>query len=92
MKPSCRWVLIALVACAQDADSATPEGEKAEGAFYIWAADEIDEVLGTDSERARLFGRHYYVKPAGNVDLSRRRCVPVQSRSTRPFRVLRCQS
>jgi uncharacterized protein YyaL (SSP411 family) len=63
-------------ACApdQDADSATPEGEKAEGAFYVWAADEIDEVLGTDSERARLFARHYSVEPGGNATLSPRRC------------------
>ena len=39
----------------------------------MWTADEIDEVLGTDSERARLFRRHYYVKPQGNADLSPRR-------------------
>ena len=59
----------------QDADSATPEGDKAEGAFYVWAADEVDEVLGTDSERARVFARYYYVKPGGNADLSPRRCA-----------------
>ncbi len=59
----------------QDADSATADGRKAEGAFYVWTADEVDEVLGTDSERARLFRRHYYVKPQGNADLSPRRCL-----------------
>lgn len=60
----------------QDADSATPEGEKAEGAFYVWAADEVDEVLGTDSERARVFARHYHVRPGGNATLSPRRRAP----------------
>ena len=66
----------------QDADSATAGGLKAEGAFYVWTADEVDEVLGTDSERSRLFRRHYYVKPQGNADLSPRRCrtVPVTTR------------
>lgn len=58
----------------QDADSLDKAGKKSEGAFYLWSADEVDEVLGTDSERGRAFKRHYYVKPAGNTDLSPRRC------------------
>ena len=41
--------------------------------FTYGRATRIDEVLGTDSERARLFKRHYHVKPAGNADLSPRR-------------------
>ncbi|BDA44314.1 Spermatogenesis-associated protein 20 [Coccomyxa sp. Obi] len=57
---------------AEDADSMDKAGKKAEGAFYMWSADEIDEVLGTDSERSRVFKQHYYVKPGGNTDLSPR--------------------
>lgn len=58
---------------AQDADSLDASGKKSEGAFYVWSADEIDEVLGTDSERGRVFKQHYYVKASGNTDLSPRR-------------------
>jgi len=57
----------------QDADSLGKAGEKSEGAFYVWTAQEIDEVLGADTERGRVFKRHYYVKADGNVDLSPRR-------------------
>jgi uncharacterized protein YyaL (SSP411 family) len=60
-------------ACAQDADSLDKAGKKAEGAYYVWTADEIDEVLGGDSERGHAFKRHYYVKTGGNIDLSSRR-------------------
>jgi uncharacterized protein YyaL (SSP411 family) len=45
-------------AATLDADS---EGE--EGRFYVWNADEIDEVLGQDSES---FKNTYGVHPAGN--------------------------
>ena len=48
-------------------------GKKAEGAFYVWTAEEIDEVLGADTEQGKAFKRHYYVKPNGNIDLSPRR-------------------
>ena len=58
---------------AQDADSLDKMGEKAEGAFYVWTAGEIEEVLGADTERGKAFKRHYYVKPNGNIDLSPRR-------------------
>jgi uncharacterized protein len=44
---------------SQDADS---EGE--EGRFYVWSADEIDEVLGP--EEGPLFRLHYDVAPGGN--------------------------
>ena len=58
---------------AQDADSLDKMGKKAEGAFYVWTAKEVDEVLGADTERGKAFKRHYYVKPSGNIDLSPRR-------------------
>ena len=48
-------------------------GRKSEGAYYVWTAEEVDEVLGADSERGRAFKRHYYVKANGNMDLSQRR-------------------
>ena len=41
-----------------DADS---EGE--EGRFYVWAADEIDRLLGADAE---AFRAAYGVRPEGN--------------------------
>ncbi|XP_051142129.1 uncharacterized protein LOC127259035 isoform X2 [Andrographis paniculata] len=54
---------------AEDADSAEFESApKKEGAFYIWASQEIDEILG---EHATLFKEHYYIKSSGNCDLSR---------------------
>ena len=59
--------------CLQDADSLNKLGKKTEGAFYLWSEEEVDEALG--SESAQLFKAHYYVKAAGNTDLSSRRCV-----------------
>jgi uncharacterized protein YyaL (SSP411 family) len=52
---------------AEDADSLPEPGatRKKEGAFYIWTAAEIGEVLGP--ERARDFGLVYGVEPEGNV-------------------------
>ncbi len=44
---------------ALDADS---EGE--EGKFYVWTADEIDTILGT--EMAEIFNYRYGVQPEGN--------------------------
>jgi uncharacterized protein YyaL (SSP411 family) len=53
---------------AEDADSARdpakPE-EKSEGAFYVWRADEIEKVLG--SESAAVFNFHFGVAADGNV-------------------------
>ena len=46
---------------ARDADS---EGE--EGLFYVWTADQIDELL--DPQTARLFRRCYDVTQAGNFE------------------------
>jgi len=69
---------------AEDADSPRPEaadggkeqgagsreahGEQAEGAFYVWKATELREVLGTD---AAFFLAHFGVLDAGNVEASR---------------------
>jgi uncharacterized protein YyaL (SSP411 family) len=51
---------------AEDADSTDPEtGEHAEGAFYVWTAEEIRAALGDD---AGLFIRHHGVMEDGNVD------------------------
>ncbi|PRW45152.1 spermatogenesis-associated 20 [Chlorella sorokiniana] len=56
---------------AEDADSLDPaSGKKKEGWFYVWTQQEIQDVLGPDD--AAIFSRHYYVKPAGNTDLSPR--------------------
>lgn len=64
----------------QDADSIDKAGKKTEGAYYVWTAQEVDEVLGTDTELGRAFKQHYYVKANGNVDLSPRRSdlLPLQ--------------
>ncbi len=48
-------------AASLDADS---EGE--EGKFYVWSADEIEDVLG--AEDAALFSRVYGVVPGGNFE------------------------
>ena len=53
---------------AEDADSvidpANPK-EKGEGAFYVWSAQELVEILG--EETAGIFGFHYGVEADGNV-------------------------
>ncbi|HWF11688.1 MAG TPA: thioredoxin domain-containing protein [Bryobacteraceae bacterium] len=54
---------------AEDADSAPdpahPE-KKSEGAFYIWSAKEVADLLG--EERSRIFAHRYGMEPNGNVD------------------------
>ena len=56
---------------AEDADSLVEKGklEQAEGAFYVWKAEEIDRALGP--ERATIFRFHFGVEPGGNVPPSR---------------------
>ncbi|HUG11312.1 MAG TPA: thioredoxin domain-containing protein [Opitutaceae bacterium] len=49
---------------AEDADSDTPDGGHAEGAFYVWTQDEIRAVCG---EHAPLVERHYGVSAGGNA-------------------------
>ncbi len=52
---------------AEDADSFLQHGnsEHAEGAFYVWTAKEIFEVL--EPEQAHVFCRHYGVEENGNA-------------------------
>jgi uncharacterized protein YyaL (SSP411 family) len=50
---------------AEDADSVLPNGEHAEGAFYVWTQAEIEAALPSD--QAELICRHFNVKPEGNV-------------------------
>jgi hypothetical protein len=55
---------------AEDADSIPPEhaadpsAHKSEGAFYIWSAREIDDILGDDAAVAR---RRFGIEPNGNA-------------------------
>ena len=62
---------------AEDADSRVPptgtesagralsgSPVSAEGAFYVWTADEIRRALGSSSD---LFSYHYGIEPGGNV-------------------------
>lgn len=52
---------------AEDADSPLPENPNAhaEGAFYVWEAEELEEMLPED--QANVFKYYYGVKPEGNV-------------------------
>ncbi len=52
---------------AEDADSLIEEGnpEHGEGAFYVWTAEEISQVLS--AEAAAVFNYVYDVEPDGNV-------------------------
>ncbi len=55
---------------AEDADSVPPEeadwssAHKSEGAFYLWRADELDALLGSD---AAIVARRYGIEPQGNA-------------------------
>jgi hypothetical protein len=55
---------------AEDADSVPPEhagnpsARKSEGAFYLWTSDEIDALLGGDSEIVKL---RFGITPGGNA-------------------------
>ena len=53
---------------AEDADSvidpANPK-EKGEGAFYLWTAQELEQLLGP--QLAKVFAFRYGVEPSGNV-------------------------
>ncbi len=53
---------------AEDADSLDSERpeHKAEGAFYVWRAIEIEQLL--DREKAALFAHRFGVRAGGNVD------------------------
>ena len=55
---------------AEDADSLPPEtaddpaAKKTEGAFYLWAAGEVDALVDVDVDVVR---RHYGIEPNGNA-------------------------
>jgi uncharacterized protein len=55
---------------AEDADSVPPEeagrpdAHKKEGAFYLWRADEVDELLGADAAVVKL---RFGIEPDGNA-------------------------
>jgi uncharacterized protein YyaL (SSP411 family) len=55
---------------AEDADSIPPEeagaphAHKKEGAFYLWRADELDQLLGDDARAVQL---RFGVEPDGNA-------------------------
>ena len=53
--------------CAEDADSLLAAGrpEHAEGAFYVWTKQEVDDVLG--SQDSPPFCAHYDVRADGNA-------------------------
>ena len=57
---------------AEDADSVPPEHaqesgvHKSEGAFYLWRADEIDQLLGPD---AGVVKKHFGIEPDGNAPM-----------------------
>ena len=50
-------------ASALDADTPNEHGHGQEGLFYIWTADEVDQILG---ERAPLFKQTYSISERGN--------------------------
>lgn len=54
---------------AEDADSlASPDADHAkEGAFYVWDATELEEVLGKDSMTYTLFAKHFDIRLDGNI-------------------------
>ncbi|KAI0371371.1 hypothetical protein BV20DRAFT_1069463 [Pilatotrama ljubarskyi] len=54
---------------AEDADSLPSNDStvKKEGAFYVWTAKQLDELLGADSEHLKY---HFGVKAQGNCDPS----------------------
>ncbi|KAN0059968.1 hypothetical protein ACQY0O_007941 [Thecaphora frezii] len=54
---------------AEDADSLPTPGStlKKEGVFYVWRQSEIEELLGKDSDEAKVVVVHYDIKPCGNI-------------------------
>ena len=73
---------------AEDADSVPASGgpEKREGAFCVWTASEVRELLPDVVEgatgsatQADIFMHHYGVKEQGNVDLEQVGLVALHS-------------
>ncbi len=53
---------------AQDADSEDVDGQKREGAYYLWFAEEIKELLSNQEYRAAT--SYYHLQEKGNIDPS----------------------
>jgi len=71
---------------AEDADSLIEQGkpEHGEGAFYIWKASELNELLG--SEKAKIFGEIYGVEQDGKKERKKekkKKAINKQSRKER---------
>src|SRR5690606_6929927 len=60
-----------------DADSADKEGNKAEGAYYVWHAAEIDAVL--EKTESAFFKQAYDITQGGNWEGV---CIPNRLRQT----------
>lgn len=54
---------VAAFASSLDADSLTPAGEHAEGAYYVWRSEEITEILG---DAGNAFKAAYDITQGGN--------------------------
>jgi uncharacterized protein YyaL (SSP411 family) len=52
---------------ATDADSEGPDGVSAEGKFFVWSKQEIEEIIGPGADAAR-FAAHYGVSAGGNFE------------------------
>ncbi|WP_254529725.1 thioredoxin domain-containing protein [Natrinema gelatinilyticum] len=51
-----------------DAQSESPQtGEREEGAFYVWTPDEVEDVLGDETDAA-LFCKRYDITRSGNFE------------------------
>jgi uncharacterized protein YyaL (SSP411 family) len=50
-----------------DAQSETPEGDREEGAYYVWTPEEVHEAV-EDEEDAELFCERYGVTDRGNFE------------------------
>ncbi|MFF8813429.1 thioredoxin domain-containing protein [Streptomyces pactum] len=53
-------------ASALDADSETPDGRHAEGAYYVWTPEQLTEVLG--AEDGDFAARHFQVTEEGTFE------------------------
>ncbi|QOV91274.1 thioredoxin domain-containing protein [Humisphaera borealis] len=61
--------------CAEDADSVRPGGSaKAEGAFYVWSAGDIESLFG--AAKAKPILSHFGMQPGGNVEHDPRNYFP----------------
>ena len=55
---------------AEDAENSIDEKDlsiKEEGAYYLWTEDEINNILGKDSDDTKVFKYHFGIQPFGNT-------------------------